>query len=359
MNQKAKLKRLANERNNPCVSISMNTHRTHPDNLQDEIVLKNLIKEAEERVISEFGERESEEVLKKLKNISNKIDINYFLDSLHIFISKDTEEITQSIWEVKENRVYIDDHFAIKPLIIEHNRVSIYLILKLTQDATHLFEVHNDNVVKEVENHIFPFGENPHRESSKVQKSDSEFMDTMIREHFRDIDKALVDYIGNQDTKVVVVSTKDNYSKLQQVATKPSIYLGHTDLNYQEKAPHQLVKGAWEIILNDHKNTRTKAIEEVKSAVSENKVLTDLQEIFQASIDGKGDLLIVHKDFQQPVKMIDNRTFEYGDDPKQEGYIDDITSNIAWNIISNGGSVFFTENDEIKELGNIVLKTRF
>jgi hypothetical protein len=34
------LQRLATETDAPCVTISLNTHRTHPDNEQDEIVLK-------------------------------------------------------------------------------------------------------------------------------------------------------------------------------------------------------------------------------------------------------------------------------------------------------------------------------
>lgn len=361
MNLKNKLARLANEKNEPCVTISLNTHRTHPDNLNDEIVLKNLVKEAENRVIEEFGERESAEVLEKIRNIESKIDINYLLDSLHIFLSKDTEEIVLSIWPADEDAVYVDEHFAIKPLIVEYNRFSDYLILKLTQGATHLYKAHNERVSEEVKNHIFPFGENPHKENSNIQRSDSEFMDTMIREHFRDIDKALVDFIQeeNEDLRVVVIADEDNYSKLQQVATKPNIYIGQANINHHEKYEQHLAEQAWEIIQEELKKYRAEAIEEVKEAIGQNKVITDLQEIFQASLDGRADLLIVHRDFKQPVKMIDERTFELGDDPKEQGYIDDITSDIAWKVISNGGNVVITSNDEIKELGDIVLKTRY
>jgi len=49
---------LANENSQPCVTISLNTHRTHPDNSQDDILLKNLLKEAEYRVLSEYGKRD-------------------------------------------------------------------------------------------------------------------------------------------------------------------------------------------------------------------------------------------------------------------------------------------------------------
>lgn len=78
--------------------------------------------------------------------------------------------------------------------------------------------------------------------------------------------------------------------------------------------------------------------------------MTDLHDIFQASIDGRGDLLIVHQDFSQPVLMTGDRTFELTDDRTKENAIDDITSNIAWAVLSKDARVFFTGQDEIKEL---------
>ena len=56
MTSKEQLQQIAIEKNTPCVTIALNTHSTHPDNEQDEILLKNLLKEAEERVINEFGQ---------------------------------------------------------------------------------------------------------------------------------------------------------------------------------------------------------------------------------------------------------------------------------------------------------------
>ena len=39
MELKEQLQRLATEKNSPCVTISLNTHRTHPDNANDSIKL--------------------------------------------------------------------------------------------------------------------------------------------------------------------------------------------------------------------------------------------------------------------------------------------------------------------------------
>ena len=59
MKIKDQIEKLAAEKSNPCVTISLNTHRTFPENAQDEIVLKNLLKDAEKRVIDEFFVRKN------------------------------------------------------------------------------------------------------------------------------------------------------------------------------------------------------------------------------------------------------------------------------------------------------------
>jgi hypothetical protein len=38
--KREQLEKLASEKGNPCVTISMNTHRTHPDNAEDNILHK-------------------------------------------------------------------------------------------------------------------------------------------------------------------------------------------------------------------------------------------------------------------------------------------------------------------------------
>ncbi len=108
---------MATQKNNPCVTISLNTHRTHPDNVQDEILLKNLLKEAEERVTKEFGKGAAAGLLKKIGTVQSEIDANFNLDSLHVFLSDSTKEIVRTPWPVPQNIVHIAQSFAVRPLI--------------------------------------------------------------------------------------------------------------------------------------------------------------------------------------------------------------------------------------------------
>ncbi len=356
---KEQLSRLALEHNSPCVSISLNTHRTHPDNLKDEIVLKNFLKQAWERVVEEFGKRPVASLLEKIENVDSEIDINYNLDSLHIFLSNDTKEIINSSWPSSNEGVHISESFAVRSIIKDYNRSVNYLAALLSQSGVQLYEVQNDTIIGEIVNDDFPFSENLHYNTFPDKGSDSKHIDNLLLEFLNKVDKALVRVFNETDLPCVVICTEDNYTKLLEVADRPAMYIGHAAIDYNNTAKHQVAAQAWQVVKLLQHQERAKAIEDMKEAVAKANVLTDLQEIFRAAIDGRGETLIVHQDFSQPVKMIDERNFEIVADGTLPDTIDDITSTIAWQVISKKGNVYFTSQDEIKELGKIVLKTRY
>jgi hypothetical protein len=359
MNFKEQLTRLAAERNTPCVTISLNTHRTHPENKMDEIELKKLLVEAEARVINEFEKRPVAALLEKINSVASEIDVNYNLDSLHIFLSNDTKEIVKSTWKSEKTGVQISESFAVRPIIKMYNRQENYLLMLLSQSGVQLFEVLNETIVEEIRNEDFPFSETRYYNTHSDKGSDSNHLDNLVREFFNKVDKALVRAHQETNLKCVVICTEDNYSRLQQVADKPEIYLGYDAIDYNKVAPHQISNQAWIIVSNIQKQRRASAIDEMHEAVAGGKVITDLQEIYQAAIDGRGDLLIVFHDYAESVLMTDERTFEIINDPTIPNAIDDITSNIAWEVISKKGRVVFTMQDEIKKIGEIALKIRY
>jgi hypothetical protein len=359
MSIREEIVKLANERNQPCVTISLNTHRTHPANAQDVILLKKLLKEAEERVISEFGKRPVSILLEKLITVANDIDVNYNSDSLHIFLSNETEKIIRLPWPAYDNVVHIAESFAVRTLIKAYSRSEEYLIMLLSQSGVYLYEALNDSIIAEIENTDFPFPANPHFIIEPEKRSDPKQMDNMVREFLNKVDKALVKVHNQTGLNCIVICTEDNYSRLMQVADKPNVYYGYAKINYNKTSTSHISKQSFEIIKDIQLQRITEAIAEIREAVAQGKVLTDLQEIFQAAIDGRGELLIVHESFSQAVIMINDRTFQLTSDPTIEDAIADITSIIAWEVLSKKGRVVFTKESQIKEFGKIVLKTRF
>lgn len=358
MSIKQKLETLAAERNEPCITISLNTHRTRPDNEKDRIVLKNLIKEAETRVIEKFGKRPVQPLLDKLGIITEQIDVSYNLDSLHLFLSNNTLEIIRSIWPTTGDIVQLSDSFAIRPLIKSYSRTEEYYILLLSQGGVNLYHAMNDSIVEEIINDDFPFTENPIMLTHPAQASDAKRVDNKAKEYFNNVDKALIKLYNDSNLKTVVVTTENNYSLLQQVSDLPAIYLGNITLDFNSSAPHQLVSQAWKFIQTLQHERRKNAIDEMKNAISEGVVVTDLQEIYQAAIDGRGELLIVNHNFSQPA-ILENRTLKVVENGSGKDVIDDVASTISWEVVSKKGRVIYTEQEHLNDLGNIILKTRY
>ncbi|MBU3676145.1 MAG: hypothetical protein FGM54_03055 [Chitinophagaceae bacterium] len=359
MTLKEKLNRIAGEKNKPCLSISFNTHRTHPDCLQDEIKMKNLAKEAEERVVNEFGKRECANLLNSLHNVLNTYDYNHSLDSLHLFISNNTCEMLKSSWPVEQEGVHIGETFAVRPLIKEFTRAEEYLVLVLSQHDVHLYHAYNDHLQHEIRNADFPFSENRHYITFPDKRTDSKAMDDQVKEYFNMVDKALQKVSAETGLHAVVFTNDDNYSQLMSVSDKASTYYGHSAMDTHHTNQTELGRAAWEVVKAMQHERRHAAIEEMKAAISAGKVVSDLQEIYTAAREGRGDLLIVHESYQQAVLFQNEDRFDLIDDVTIPNAVDDITSQIAWEVTLKKGRVVFTAQDDIKEIGQIVLKTRY
>ncbi len=359
MTNEQKLEKLAKEQNTPCVTISFNTHRTHPDSEQDRVVLKNLLKDATDRVIETYGKREASALLDNISAIENEIDVNYNLDSMHLFLSDNTKDIIKSIWPVSENTVHVSDRFFVRPLLKAVNREEEYYILLLSQSGARLYIALNDGIEGEVTNENFPFPENAMSARHAEQGSDGKQIDNLIREYLNRVDKALIKEHLQTSLQCVVISTEDNYIKLQQVADKPGIYHGYAAIDYNNTAPHQIVKQTWEIVKALQQKRRQDAVSEIQESISHGTVLTDLQEIYQAAIDGRGELLVIDQGYAQPVEMESERTFHLVSDGTVPNAIDDIVSVISWEVASKKGRVVFAGEEELAGLGKITLKTRY
>jgi hypothetical protein len=368
--QNKKIEGLASERSTPCVTISMITHQTHPANSPDLLSIQGLLKEAKNRVIKEYGAENVQALLRNIAAVEEEIDVaylNYSLHSLHIFLSNTTKEIIKSLFTIPENTVMIDDRFALKSLIKDFNQSEEYYILLLSQSGAQLFHTLNNHILEEIKNEDFPFDERlkdqkifvEHHYTDPQELTDPGRVEIKIREYLNVIDKAVVKMARPTELRCVVVCTEHNYSRLMNIADVPSIYMGFTPINYNDTSPTTLANDAWKIVNNIQQKHIAEEVKEMQEAVGHGLVFTDLSEIFRAAKEGKGDLLIVDDDFHQAVKMNGALAFDLVADSKQADVIDDITSEIAWDVFSKKGRVVFVNHEEIKSLGKIALKVRY
>jgi len=359
MSEEKLLQTLIRTQDEICVTISVNTHRTHPDNLNDRIKIKNFTKEAIDRLLEKFEKRTLSNIIGRLEQVEQEIDVNYNLESLHLFISDTVVEVFRSSWETSQEGVHISGNFAVRPVIKEIGRQTHYLIMLLSQSGIKLYTALNGSIVREVQNEEFPIDENRFYNTLPDRSSDAKHLDDLLREYLNRADKALINYSNEEKLKTLVFCTEDNYSKLMQVADRPSVYYGYLPIDYNNVEPHQLEARAWDFMKQELERKNEDYFGELESAIGQGLVLTDLQEIYRAAQDGKGDFLIVQESFHQAVKLVSDRDIEIVEDNVGKNIVDDISSLLALFVEERGGQTLYVPEIPNPECRPIALKIRY
>ena len=145
------LTRLLNMSDKHCVSIYMSAHRSGREQQQDPIRFRNLIAEAQEKLI-EYGVRRPE-VQKLMRPAESMLEDESFWqhqsDGLAVFLSSDFLESHRLPIKFEELMV-IGETFHIKPLLPLLNENGQFYILALSLNEIRLF-LGTKNTIDEIE----------------------------------------------------------------------------------------------------------------------------------------------------------------------------------------------------------------
>ncbi|MBX3042842.1 MAG: hypothetical protein KIT33_11980 [Candidatus Kapabacteria bacterium] len=278
------LNQVINISKNPSVSIILNTHRTKPDNMKDQTLLKNLIKEAETRLLENYDKKLAQILIEKCNELSDSIDHNYNLESLVLFVSEDFADFTRLPVEV-ENRVIIDNNFATRDLVRALHYETSYFVLALSRDKARLILAHTDKVVEEI-TEGFPF-DNTLYTTDKIKLSSSKGQDNLIEEFFNRIDKNLNEINKENNYPVILATESRNYDNFIKVADKKEMIVGQINKNWDNDEAHNIVPEAWQQMKSYLSERNNERVSELKIAVSTGKFLSDITDIWNAVNQGR------------------------------------------------------------------------
>lgn len=242
------LNKLAAARSVPSVTVALNTHKTHPDTQKDIIALKNLVNEAMSRLDREYPNIDTSLIQQSLEMISNSIDFNHNLRSLHLFASAEIAEIVRSPQSISIDGVYLSDRFEVDALMTHFEHQFSYLVMVLSQSGVSLYEASNGELLHEIKEDGFPIAENPYYLKTMEDRSESELVHSMIINFMNEVDNALVKVHNRVQLPCVVICTERNYSMLQEAANKLNVYLGYSPINYNDLSAQTIARQAWEAV---------------------------------------------------------------------------------------------------------------
>lgn len=353
------LKKLKDISSENCITIIMNSHRTKPDYLKDELTLKNHIKEVETRLLADTTKRDATKLIERVHALAEQIDHSRNLDSLLLFVNHDVAEYSRLPIKVVD-RVIIDDTFATRDLVRSIHAESHYYLLVLSQDKARLIEALNDKVVKEFGD-SFPMENQQSFAKNKTQAATASRQSSLISEFFNKVDKE-VNVIRKQNSlPVLICSVQENYSEYMKVADeKQSIYDTFLNANRMAEKDHAIVSEAYKIIetYNTKRNNDRKA--ELLKAVSENKFLSDTNDIWRAISQGKIQTLFVEQGLFQPAILENDKIVYVSEDQRTDkDVIDDIYDEMIEMNMDYGGDVVFLPKGELDKFNGFGAITRY
>jgi len=137
---------LLNNQAVPCISVYMPTHRSHPDNLKDQLVYKNILKDMEKSLHEKFPALEAENLMKKFADLESDKDFwLYRTESVAILGSPDLFQIFDLQRPIHKLLV-VADSFHIKPLLRVLQSADRYHILYLNREQVRLYEGNRDSL---------------------------------------------------------------------------------------------------------------------------------------------------------------------------------------------------------------------
>lgn len=135
---------LWNECDPPCLSLFQPTHRSHPDNQQDSIRFRNLVKVLEASLLQQFDDDAIKPLLEPLQALAeDRLFWNSTFDGLAVLRDRKMFRVYKLQRPVSELAV-VANSFHIKPLLRILQSADRYQVLALNRNEMKLFEGNRD-----------------------------------------------------------------------------------------------------------------------------------------------------------------------------------------------------------------------
>ncbi|MDW8396154.1 MAG: hypothetical protein RMM31_07920 [Anaerolineae bacterium] len=353
---------LQNIRANPCVTITMPSHRTSPDNKQDPIRLKNLVAEATDRLLRDFSKRELEPLLKRLEQTTAEIDHEHNLEGLALFVNRDFARVYRLPFPLPE-RVVIDETFATRDLVYALNRTVRYWAIALAEKPTRLFAGTND-VLVEVTEGEFPLTPEPPSRAAlgRLQgRTDRVGEKPDLEARFiEQLDDAFEPFHKQESLPIVLIGVE----RLIGAFRKHSRFAGAVVLeirgNHDSTSAHDLGKLIEPRIGEIIAERGRQALSELEAAVGARRCASTIGEVWRYAHEGRGATLLVEQSYHAPARIdATGLHLLVAEDTTPPEVIDDAVDDVIETVIRMGGRVVFVPDGTLREHGRIALVLRY
>lgn len=346
----------------PCLTITLPTHRTSPDNQQDPIRVKNLVTQATNRLLRESSKRELAPLLDRLDALVAGIDYRSTLDGLVLAVNRDIAREYVLPVALKE-RVVVDDTFFMRDLVRALNRTLRYWVLSLSEQPTQLYSATREHL-EEITTGGFPFrhtgpgGDEPLPGGQGV--SPSAYRDDRLRQFFREVDRALGQFMAEDPQPLALAGVDRHQAFFREVSSNAGDIIGTLPGNYDHMTAHDLGRLIWTPVKEGFATRRREVLQQLETAVGQHRAASTLSQVWRLAQEGRGELLVVEDGYHEPGRIDASGLLTLQvDDPTAPDVLDDAVDEVITTVLAKGGRVVFVEDGELALHDRIAMLLRY
>jgi hypothetical protein len=357
------IRRLQAVREFPLVSVYAPTHRTYPDNQQDPVRVRNLVKQAKERVAQESEDGEvTRAISETLDDLVETIDFEHALDSVALFAGSDVAEVHYLPFRL-ESRVTVDETFATRNLLYVFNRTPRYRVVLLSEKPARVFDGFGDFLEEHVDGRFPLVNEGPEGEGpvKGTPLGHSARRDERHRAFFREVAHRVGEVHAADPLPIVLVGIVRYQAFFREVAKSlADQVIATVDGSHDKTQPHDLGARVWPRVLEWVETRKAERLDALARAVGAGRSASGIEQVWRAAREGRGDHLLVEKDYVQPARVSgDGMSIQVGEGPGGPGSLDDAVDEIVEAVVSMGGQVAFVEPGALDKHRRIALILRY
>ncbi len=361
------LQELETVEQSPCLSLYLPTSRSHPDNLQDPIRFKNLVKELEASLVQQYSSGEVTKFIKPFEELLDDKDLwKHTLEGLAVFGGEGIFKVIAMQTSVEE-LVVVADSFHTKPLRHYLQSVDRYHVLGLSLDEIQLFEGNRHGLVQVELSEDVPttmkdaLGEElteKHLTVASYGGTSSAMhhghggkgaeMDVDAERFFRVITSSIEEkYSKPSGLPLILAALPEHHNLFQKVSSNSKLLEKSIPVNPKSVPLEKLTGMAWEIMEPELMLKFEQLGDQFSTAKANLLGSDDLKEVAVAAAMGKIDTLLIEAD-----KIIGGKLKDVGLGTIEESNIDnpdvdDLLDDLGELVRKKGGTVMVIPADKM------------
>ncbi len=362
----------------PCISLYQPTHRCSPENKQDRIVYKNLLRDIEHSLAQKYQKKTIDSIMKPFYQLKDDKDFWYKTsDSLAVLASETNCVVYKLPIKIKEMTV-VSDSFHIKPLIRYFQSMEKYQLLGLSRNEFTLFQGSRNGYQKMELNPEVPrtmievLGEEMTEAYEARGNGDAggvgifyglgekkAEIDKDTERFFRYVDQYIFEnYSKPSKLPLILVALKEYHALFRKISHNRYLLDEGIDLSFESIETEHLKEKALEIIKPIYTKKIKKLLDAYENAKANMLGADDIAQIAKASFDSRVKVVIIEADRMIPGR-IDVNTGQILSGDLADPEVDDVLDDIAELVLKNRGETVIFPNSMMPSASGIAAIYRY